>query len=106
MVDVREQTERLRMTKSILSEEYERMNLTNVTIQSTSEVLHKTNNKYNRKKWSCFIYFAFRVCELDGEGITIGEGDQDQVSAFVSSDLSKIERRRKSYGSKVLSMLS
>lgn len=46
MVDVREQTERLRLTKAYLSEEYERMNAANLVIQSTSETLKRTNYKY------------------------------------------------------------
>lgn len=50
MVDVREQTERLRMTRALLTEEYDRMNRANLTIQSTSEVLQKSNSIYSCKQ--------------------------------------------------------
>ncbi len=47
MVDYRDQTERLRMSKSYLTEEYERMNMANVSMQNTSESLKKTSMKYD-----------------------------------------------------------
>ena len=47
MVDYSEHTERLRMSKSYLAENYEKMSQANMNLQNTSEALNKTSNKYS-----------------------------------------------------------
>lgn len=47
MVDYQQQASRLRVSASLLSEEYDRMSLTNLSIASTSENLKKTHTKYD-----------------------------------------------------------
>jgi hypothetical protein len=50
MVDFQQKAQRLRVSASILSEEYERMSHTNMSIVTTSENLRKTESKYENYK--------------------------------------------------------
>lgn len=47
MVDYQQQASRLRVSASILSQEYDRMSQANLSIASTSENLKKTHSKYD-----------------------------------------------------------
>ena len=76
-MDYRDQTERLRMTKSYLTEEYERMNMANVSMQSTSESLKKTSMKYDGRL--SMLKVVGRVLGRDQEGVTSDQGPGEKV---------------------------
>ncbi len=62
MVDYRGQTERIRMTKTYLAEGYEKMSVSNISLQNTSEALSKTSNRYQGMP-----YHLSPVVEYKGE---------------------------------------
>ena len=57
------------MSKSYLAEEYERMNLANMSMQNTSESLKKSSMKYDGMESAIMI-----VCRVQG-------GDQEGISS-------------------------
>ena len=47
MVDVGREAEKLRVAQTYMAEEYERMSVANVSLQRTTEILHKTSSTYD-----------------------------------------------------------
>ena len=65
------------MSKSYLTEEYERMNMANVSMQNTSESLKKTSMKYDGTL-SAFTVVG-RVLGRDKEGFTSDQRPGEKV---------------------------
>ena len=65
------------MSKSYLTEEYERMNMANVSMQNTSESLKKTSMKYDGKLSASTV--VGRVQGGDQEGGTSDQRSGEKV---------------------------